>query len=204
MFGGKIADHSSRTLDLLAQDVPQIYLLRSPSVHPQSPMCVKRCIVSKHAGVAPPDNSRYDYAMTKYIDIDGREWPSAQLALDEFLNDLPSLSENEYESLCQYTLSTESPAFNLRAFKRAIEEDDRLQSLFEGYPVPHPLLAHAQITPSFQAVNLPTKFHCQCGMIYFAKTTLDDHIVDQNAADLAGEDDPMRGIPATPTNYTPS
>lgn len=136
--------------------------------------------------------------MTKYIDLDGREWDSAKAALDNFVDELPSLTEEQYEALCQHTLHTESAGFNLRAFKKAIDEDPELSELFIGYPVPHPLLKHG-IAPASES---PILLGCKCGMAFFTELERDDHIVDNNAADLAGEEDPMRGI-TPPTNWSP-
>lgn len=147
---------------------------------------------------------RYDDAMTKYIDLDGREWDSAKAALDNFVDELPSLNEEQYEALCQHTLHTESAGFNLRAFSRAINEDPELTELFIGYPVPKPLLNHGPIpdfaTPPFSGTLF--SLSCKCGMTFSTQLALDDHIVDNNAADLAGEEDPMRDI-TPPTNWSP-
>ena len=115
--------------------------------------------------------------MTKYIDLDGREWDSARAALDNFVDELPSLTEEQYEALCQHTLHTESAAFNLRAFKRAIDEDPELTELFIGYPVPKPVLKHGK------TVDI-AMLDCICGQRFFYSEQLDDHIVDNNAADL--------------------
>ena len=142
--------------------------------------------------------TKHSSGQVRYIDLDGREWDSAKAALDNFVDELPSLNEEQYEALCQHTLHTESAGFNLRAFKKAIDEDPELTELFIGYPVPHPLLKHGRANP------MPEEGHlaCKCGHIAYTWSQLDDHIVDQNAQDLAGEEDPMRGI-TSPTNWSP-
>lgn len=72
-----------------------------------------------------------------YRDTNGNEWPTAQAALDEFLAELPELSEEESEQVFQFTRYNLPPEQNLDAIRHGITYAG-LDSRFAGdnYPVP--------------------------------------------------------------------
>lgn len=75
--------------------------------------------------------------MTKYQDTRGVIWDSAQEALEDFVGDLPYLSDEDMELVFQFTLWNESPEFNLNAIQHGIDYGG-YSGEFEHYPVPTP------------------------------------------------------------------
>ena len=75
----------------------------------------------------------------RYIDTNGNEWENAETALNEFISDLPFLSEEESELVFQFTHYNDDAATNLRAIEQGIACAG-LNARFEGdnYPVPTP------------------------------------------------------------------
>lgn len=77
--------------------------------------------------------------MTLYIDTLGNSWASADDALHYFMEDLPYLTDEEQESVFQFTHWRETAAFNLAAIQQGVDYSG-LNDRFEGdnYPVPFP------------------------------------------------------------------
>lgn len=75
--------------------------------------------------------------MTIYIDDRGVEWESAELALDDFLSDLPDLMDEDVESVFQFTHYQATAADNLKAIEYGIVYAG-CSTAFVGYPIPHP------------------------------------------------------------------
>lgn len=72
-----------------------------------------------------------------FYDVNGNSWDSAEEALDEFLDELPHLSDEESESVFQFTDRSKSAEFNLQAIQSGIDYSG-LGDRFAGdnYPVP--------------------------------------------------------------------
>lgn len=72
-----------------------------------------------------------------YADARGVEWDTAEEALEEFLSDLPDLTEGETETVFQFTLRGAHAAFNLAAIAYGVTYaglDDKFGG--DNYPVP--------------------------------------------------------------------
>jgi hypothetical protein len=81
--------------------------------------------------------------MARYNDTNGNTWNSAEEALEDFLNELPYLTEEETETVFQFTNHENNAADNLKAIAYGITYaglDDR----FEGDNYPVPAEAHLQ------------------------------------------------------------
>jgi hypothetical protein len=76
---------------------------------------------------------------TPYRDANGNFWATAQEALDEFLLELPDLTDEETELVFQFTNHSESAEFNLNAIDFGIVYGG-FTDKFGGsnYPVPFP------------------------------------------------------------------
>lgn len=75
----------------------------------------------------------------RYTDTLGNGWNSAESALDEFLAELPDLTDDETEIVFQFTDRSASAADNLRAVAYGVTHAG-LDHKFGGdnYPVPVP------------------------------------------------------------------
>lgn len=71
-----------------------------------------------------------------FTDANGNEWETAKEALDEFLSDLPYLSEEDTEAVFQFTDWQASPESNLKAIDYGIVYSGNAYA-FNGYPVPY-------------------------------------------------------------------
>ena len=79
---------------------------------------------------------------THWEDSAGRVWATAEEALAEFLSDLPDMTEEESESVFQFTLSGDTPAdYNLRAIDSGILYGG-YYDLFKHYPVPYKVVTN--------------------------------------------------------------
>ena len=79
-----------------------------------------------------------------YKDTNGNEWTTAAEALAEFVGDLPNLSEEESETVFQFTRHDADAASNLAAIAYGVTYaglDDRFGG--DNYPVP--FLAHTHV-----------------------------------------------------------
>lgn len=74
--------------------------------------------------------------MTKYIDARGVRWDSAEEALQDFIEDLPAMTDEETENLFSATLHTNDAATNLLAIKFAADYHGYSSSLLGYYPIP--------------------------------------------------------------------
>ena len=77
--------------------------------------------------------------MTKYSDTNGNEYANATEALEAFLGDMPDLTDEETETVFQFTHYQATPAHNLDALAYGITYaglDDRFAG--DNYPVPTP------------------------------------------------------------------
>lgn len=77
--------------------------------------------------------------MINFTDDAGRHWDTAEQALEEFVQDLPPLTDDEMEYAFQFTNSKATAEQNLYAIDFGITYSG-LRDKFEGYPVPHPVL----------------------------------------------------------------
>lgn len=75
--------------------------------------------------------------MTTHVDALGNIWSTPTEALEDFMADLPYLTDEEQESVFQFTRRDESATFNLNAIRRGVDYSG-LHDRFEGdnYPVP--------------------------------------------------------------------
>ena len=75
----------------------------------------------------------------RYNDTNGNEWDTAEEALDEFLANLPDLTEEETEEAFQFTSRDNNAEANLKAIAYGITYAG-LDAKFSGdnYPVPEP------------------------------------------------------------------
>lgn len=74
---------------------------------------------------------------SRYADTNGNEWDTAEEALKEFIEDLPDLTDEETESVFQFTNREGTAAQNLAAIAHGVVYSG-LSDRFEGdnYPVP--------------------------------------------------------------------
>ena len=79
----------------------------------------------------------------RYLDILGNTYETAELALQDFCDDLPYLTEEETEAVFQFTQHDADAAHNLRGIAYGITYAG-LSDKFEGYPVATP----APISPT--------------------------------------------------------
>jgi len=75
----------------------------------------------------------------RYSDTNGNEWDNAEDALNEFLSDLPDMSEEETETVFQFTDHTASAERNLAGITYGVVYAG-MYATFEdnNYPVPGP------------------------------------------------------------------
>jgi len=75
----------------------------------------------------------------RYNDTNGNEWKSADDALGEFLSELPDMTEEEIETVFQFTDRGASAERNLAGIAYGIVYAG-MSDTFEGnnYPVPEP------------------------------------------------------------------
>lgn len=73
--------------------------------------------------------------MTVYIDDNGNIWESAELALEEFLSELPDMSDEDMELVFQFTHYQNNAADNLSAIEYGVTYSG-MSDTFAGYPVP--------------------------------------------------------------------
>ena len=73
--------------------------------------------------------------MTVYIDANGNEWDSAESALEDFLSDLPYMTDEDTETVFQFTHYQDDAAANLSAVEYGIVYAG-MSDTFAGYPVP--------------------------------------------------------------------
>jgi hypothetical protein len=75
--------------------------------------------------------------MATYSDTNGNIWETAKEALDEFLSELPYMTDEEFESVFQFTNYSSSPEHNLEAIAYGVTYSG-MDSRFSGdnYPVP--------------------------------------------------------------------
>lgn len=71
-----------------------------------------------------------------FTDANGNEWETAQEALDEFLSDLPYLTEEQTEEVFQFTHWEASAEHNLAAIEHGIVYSGNTYA-FKDYPVPY-------------------------------------------------------------------
>jgi len=88
---------------------------------------------------------RYDRAMTKsfainsrYIDAQGREWDTAEEALQDFIDNLPPLTDEQREEVFSSTHHDWPASRNLAAIEFAVHYHG-LSEVFGYYPIPYPL-----------------------------------------------------------------
>ena len=76
----------------------------------------------------------------RYSDTNGNEWDNADDALGEFLSDLPDMTEEETETLFQFTRHDASAGSNLDGIAYGVVYAG-LSDKFAGdnYPVPEPI-----------------------------------------------------------------
>ena len=80
--------------------------------------------------------------MTKYIDARGVTWDSALEALNDYISDLPPLTDEETEMLFSSTQHDWPPERNLAAIEFAVHYHGLSEKL-GYYPVPQPWDEHA-------------------------------------------------------------
>ena len=73
--------------------------------------------------------------MTVYIDTNGNEWDTAELALEDFLSELPYMTDEDTELVLQFTHYQNDAASNLSAIEYGIAYAG-MSDTFAGYPVP--------------------------------------------------------------------
>lgn len=71
-----------------------------------------------------------------YLDTNGNTYDTAQEALDAFLSDLPDMTEEQQETVFQFTHWQATPEFNLKAIQQGITYAALDTTVFDGYPVP--------------------------------------------------------------------
>lgn len=76
----------------------------------------------------------------RYHDTNGNIWDSAEEALEEFLSELPCLTDEETEEVFQFTDRSATAEMNLQAIAYGVTYAG-LDPRFTGdnYPIPHPL-----------------------------------------------------------------
>lgn len=86
--------------------------------------------------------------MAAYRDTNGNEWPDAESALAEFLSDLPDLTEDETETVFQFTDHAADAATNLAAIAHGVTYAG-MDHKFSGdnYPVPTPVRFYLRYGP---------------------------------------------------------
>ena len=93
--------------------------------------------------------------MALYGDTNGNQWDDAESALEGFLSELPYLSDEETESVFQFTNHASSAAENLKAIAYGVTYsglDDRFAG--DNYPVPEPLPYVATVnTPGYLPIS---------------------------------------------------
>ena len=82
-----------------------------------------------------------------FTDANGNEWNTAQEALDEFLSDLPYLTDDQTEEVFQFTSWSATPESNLAAIDYGIVYSGNAYA-FNGYPVPYLKKSENNLTPA--------------------------------------------------------
>lgn len=72
-----------------------------------------------------------------FKDSFGNTWGTAEEALNEFISDLPDMSEEDTESVFQFTHWQNSAADNLKAIDYGITYS-AMWDTFKNYPLPYP------------------------------------------------------------------